>query len=131
MASGAITPRQTTTSWNGIRVDAARDVSTFFTSLRRVRGASERCLRPGTFAEAPGPVRSCARHVVAERRALDDARISMRTWRRHIDDMETLRAGRISAATARRRWLATWEKADRDLRLYRAAVQHVDHAGSC
>jgi hypothetical protein len=59
--------------------------------------------------------------VATRDRTLDLAATTLRTWEQHVQRMEMLRDGEMTAEQATRLWLGTWSEADREIRAYRAA----------
>jgi hypothetical protein len=126
---GAITPDQASAFWAQSKVGAQRNLSRFEAATRRVTSAH--CPAPAAVRPAPTELRSCARRVARERRVLDAARTTMRTWQTHIRDMEMLRMGHLSPAAGTRRWLANWERGVGEIRDYRAAERALDRSDGC
>jgi predicted RNA-binding Zn ribbon-like protein len=128
---GAITLQQATAFWHQTRVGAHQRLNRFYAAAREVPLAGVGCPSPGALPQASRELRSCAQHVAQERQALGAARIAMRTWRRHVRDMEMLRTGHLSPAAAQRMWLANWQRGVRELEAYRGAKRAVDRSTTC
>jgi hypothetical protein len=121
---GAITLPQATAFWNQTRVGAQHRIDSFHAAIRTLRGSGVDCPSPGLLDKASSSdLRSCARHVHAELRALEAARTAVNTWDMHVKDMERLRTGKLSPTVATQMWLSMWQRGQDQLKVYRAAVR--------
>ena len=128
---GAITLQQATAFWHQTRVGAHQKLNRFYSATPGAPLTGAGCPSPGALTQTSTELRSCARHVAQERQALGAARTAMRTWRRHVRDMEMLRMGHLSPAAGQRMWLANWQRGVRELRVYRSAKRAVDGSATC
>jgi hypothetical protein len=128
---GAITLHQANAFWSQSRVKAQRHIAVFLSAAHRASLPS-RCKIPSHEAEhAPARLRSCARRVAADERALSAARTAISTWGHHVRDMDMLRMGKLSPTMANQMWLASWKEGAGQVRAYRAAAHAAPSAGSC
>ena len=129
---GAITLPQATAFWNQTRVGAQHRIDSFHAAIRTLRGSGVDCPSPGLLDKASSSdLRSCARHVHAELRALEAARTAVNTWDMHVKDMERLRTGKLSPTVATQMWLSMWQRGQDQLKAYRAALREVGTPGPC
>lgn len=128
---GAITLRQANAFWNQTRVGAHRQIDRFHSGLAALRRHGVDCPAPGLMAQASPALRSCARQVAADLRALQAARTSVATWSMHVREMEMLRMGMISPAKASRMWLSMWQRGVRQLEHYHVAERAAQRARGC
>lgn len=128
---GVITLQQATAFWQQTRVGAHQRLNRFYAAARGVPLPGVNCPSPGALPQASRELRTCAHHVAQERQSLGAARTAMRTWRRHVRDMEMLRMGHLSPAAAQRMWLANWQRGVRELAAYRSAKRAVDGSTTC
>jgi hypothetical protein len=119
LVTGAITLQQANDFWNQTRVAAARKLRTFHAADRRLRALDLRCDVPTRAAGATHPVLAgCAQAVAEQRRAVAATRAALHTWGAHVQDMEMLRMGHLSAAQATEMWLRSWHQGVDELRRY-------------
>jgi hypothetical protein len=124
---GAITLQQATAFWNSTRVGAHAHLDAFAAADGHLRQLTVRCPSPVHHAEAGRQLAQCERAVAADWRVLDLARTALGTWGHHVKDMEMLRMGTMSPATATQMWLQSWQKGQQEVTTYRAAVSATRH----
>ncbi len=90
-----------------------------------------RCPAPDRVRHAAPALRSCVRRVAADERALEAARTTLKTWGRHVKDMEMLRMGHMTPAAATQMWLTSWRSGLHQLHAYRDAEAAVAGSGRC
>jgi hypothetical protein len=129
---GAITLQQANAFWDQTRIGAEHRIAAFRDAMRTLRGRSLDCPAPSFLAaDEQAMVRTCSRQVAAQVRVLDAARTAIATWSMHVQDMERLRAGKLSGAAASRMWLKMWQRGVRELTDYRRAARTSRDLGQC
>ena len=126
---GAISLQQANDFWNQTRVGAQRHLDRFRAASRVVQGLS--CPAPGRVPHASPALRSCVRRVAADQRAFEAAQTTLRTWGRHVKDMEMLRMGHMTPAAATQMWLSSWHRGLQQLHAYRDADEALAGSGRC
>jgi hypothetical protein len=134
LVAGAITLRQANAFWNNTRVEARRNLTAFRAAYRRALHPGAECRRP--MAPMPGMsqaprLRSCARRVQADRQVLRAADTAITTWGHHVVDMNMLRMGTMTPATANQMWLASWQEGVRQIRAYHQVARGARAVGRC
>lgn len=134
LVAGAITLPQATAFWNNTRVAARQHLASFRRSERQATLDPATCRHP--MAAMPGMggsprLKACVRRLAADRRVLAAADTAMTTWRRHVVDMEMLRAGSMSPTRATRMWLSSWQEGVRQIRAYHQAERAARASGVC
>jgi hypothetical protein len=122
LVAGKITPEQAKVFWTASRTGAAQEVARFEAVDKRSRGVSTRCSAPPGMADHAAHLQhlaACRQAADARAAELNSGRTAIATWRRHIRDMELLRAGKISPVVGLMRWNKNWKKGDAELQHYR------------
>ena len=126
LVAGKITLSQALAFWGRTRVRAASHVRAFDRVDRRFLSTT-RSLCPGTKSSraeaAPGG--ACLDAAKAAGATVVAARVTMATWRNHLQNMERLRSGMLSPTMAQQMWLHTWRKGVQELHSYH---RHLDKA---
>ena len=121
---GAITLQQANAFWNRTRVGAVQRISQFRHAMQTVREDGVDCPSSGMLSrKASAGLRSCVRQVEADLATVQVARTAINTWSMHVRDMERLRNGTLSPATASRMWLSMWQRGAQQLQNYRLAAR--------
>jgi hypothetical protein len=129
---GAISLQQATDFWNQTRLDARSNLKVFRAAARKAEAQRVRCKAPDHGADdVSAQLRSCAKRVAAERRALDVAKTAIATWGHHVMAMDMLRMGKLSPTKATQMWLASWKEGVRQLQAYHGAIRSARSAGTC
>jgi hypothetical protein len=128
---GAISLTQATAFWNQTRVGARNLIADFHQAEKTPAQQDVSCpLRH--LGHHPSPaLRTCARQVAANARALAASRTAVSTWEMHVQDMEALRAGKLSPADATSMWLSMWKQGVHELRMFHAAERTAARQGGC
>jgi hypothetical protein len=124
---GAITLAQANAFWGQTRLGAMSNIRDFQVADDRARSLTVAC-PPATLVDNAS-VAACSRRAGQQAAALGAARDAVRTWKHHVRDMEMLRMGHMSPATATRMWLANWHKGVDQLQAYHRAAGRV--TGTC
>jgi hypothetical protein len=122
LVAGKITPEQAKAFWTASRTGAAQEVARFEAVDKRSRGVSTQCSAPPGISDHAAHLQhlaACRQAADAKEAELSSSRTAIATWRRHIRDMELLRAGKISPFTGLMRWNKNWKKGDAELQHYR------------
>ena len=130
LVAGQITLDQANAFWNNTRIAAARHVNHFQRALDRARRAGVDCPAPNTLGASPA-LRTCSNDVAADQEVVRTARTALTTWDRHVADMERLRAGDLSPTRATQMWLSMWQRGDREIDRYQAAVGAARQLPAC
>jgi hypothetical protein len=131
LVTGAITLQQASAFWNQTRVGAQRRIAAFDRALAEQRRQGVECPPPARLKHASPALRTCARQVAADVRALEKARTSIAMWDKHVRDMDMLRMGMLSPQKATQMWLTMWRQGLRELEDYRVAARAARPSGGC
>lgn len=132
LVAGKISWAQANTFWNQTRKGARHHLASYDAARQSLdRNGPGTCPRRMVQARWPG-VRACARAVAARDHELQAADVALRTWSKHVHDMEMLRMGMMSPTTAGQMWMHSWKLGDRELKAYRTAhrASAAQHCGS-
>jgi hypothetical protein len=122
LAAGKISLDQAKAFWTASRTGAAQEVARFEAVDRRSQGVSTECSVPPDMhdhSDQVAQLAACRQAADAQQAELSSSRTAIATWRRHIRDMELLRAGKISPFVGLMRWNKNWKKGDAQLQHYR------------
>lgn len=122
LVAGKITLQQAKAFWTASRTGAAQEVARFEAVDKRSRGVSTQCSAPPGLDDHAAhltQLAACRQAADAQEAELNSGRTAIATWRRHIRDMELLRAGKISPFVGLMRWNKNWKKGDAELQHYR------------
>jgi hypothetical protein len=108
LVAGRMTLAQATEFWDATRVAGKRTVTTWQRADGEFRRGSRSCLESSSAGSGPGA--SCQVRTSAAAVLLATERASLRDWRRHIRQMESLRAGRITPEHALHLWDAMYQR---------------------
>lgn len=108
LVEGRITLAQATQFWDATRIAGKRTVAQWQQADAEFRHGSRGCLQ--SRAAGAGQAASCQVRTSAAAVLLATERASLRDWRRHIRQMESLRAGRITPAHALHLWNAMYQR---------------------
>lgn len=125
LVTGAGTLDQTLASWDRARGGAQRLVNEFQTALEEYRKRDARCPEAGIGSSVAPTAGTCAAAVADRSVVIRSAVPAIRTWGRHIDEMEMLRLGDKTQAELTQMWLKTWRTAVRQLSTYNTGVARV------
>jgi hypothetical protein len=75
-------------------------------------------------------VSACVHGVQVRDQTLAAAARAIATWKSHITDMEMLRMGTMSPATASRMWIKSWHRGQHQIDHYQT-LRHQDRAQHC
>jgi hypothetical protein len=114
LVAGLISLDQAKQYWNQTRKGAIHKVAAF-RHLEQQLTASSGCARSATGRHR---LARCDRATTAYDRALDAARTTIATWQMHINDMESLRNGQLSAQRAAKMWIHNWRVGAHQLARY-------------
>ncbi len=134
LVAGRITLAQATAFWTRTRIGAQQRVTDFDRADRGVASLAGGCASEARGQPSAGALRAaarCAASVAARERTLVAARVALRTWQRHIKDMEALRMGMMSSAQALRMWHLNWHKGVTQLAGYHAALRRSSRQPAC
>jgi hypothetical protein len=133
LVAGAITLQQAKAFWSASRAGAAQRVARFEAIDKRSRGASTQCSSPPEMDHATHMqhLAACRQAADAREAVLSSSRTAIGTWRRHIRDMELLRAGKISPFQGLQRWNKNWKQGDAELHRYREIRQTAMSMAPC
>jgi len=120
---GAITLAQANAFWASTRTAAHQKIHQFQVADNRARSLTVTC--PPAALVDDATAFGCARTAAQQGAALDAVRSAIRTWKRHVHDMEMLRMGHMSGAMATQMWLASWHRGVAQLRAYQQALDRV------
>jgi hypothetical protein len=132
LVTGVITLQQASAFWNRTRMGASQRIERFDRAWARLKQHGLDC--PPTSRLPSGSsrqLRSCSREIAANMRVLSAAGTAIHTWRRHVGAMNMLRMGKISPSTASRTWLSMWQRGQREIATYRAAVRAAGAVPKC
>jgi hypothetical protein len=119
LVDGRITLAQATRFWDATRLAGKRTVESWWDADAEFRRGSRACL--GAPVAGSGPAASCQVRTSAAAVLLATERGSLRDWRRHIKQMESLRAGKITPEHALHLWDSMYQRG-------LAGLSHVDEA---
>jgi len=123
LVAGRISFAQASQFWARTRVGAMQRVRDFERSYRALRRDRSPCSVHGTGSATPAaPLEACANAVRLRDRTLAVAHRAIRTWRGHIREMEMLRNGQLSPATATQMWIAMWHRGQHQLDNYHSVA---------
>ena len=122
LVAGEITLAQATKFWDETRVGAHARLDAFATAAGRYDKRTGRCPREAS-RQVHGAVRTCMAAVSARNRQLSRAGRTLATWRMHVEHMEMLRRGEMSASQATALWLQSWHDGQTEMTDYRAAAR--------
>jgi hypothetical protein len=136
LVAGAITLPQATAFWNQTRVAARQHLDDFRQAAHHATSGPDTCSTDSeaadqTSASATPRLRSCQRRVAADRSALASATTAIDTWASHVEAMDMLRMGHLSAAKATQMWVASWHEGMRQIEAYHQAVDQARGSGLC
>jgi hypothetical protein len=126
LVAGRITLDQANRYWERTRIGAHRHAAAFMSRYAASRPLEQRCLTrvDGMPAAQVGPsLTTCTQAVRAFGTALSSARVTTATWVHHIDDMDAMRAGKITPAQATSMWVHKWHLGARQLQTYDHALR--------
>jgi hypothetical protein len=129
LVAGKISYAVATQFWDETRVGATQNAAAFRAADTTLRASKAQCPRldPVVANTLPyGPVvavTSCASYVSSGNAAMAKARVAVKTWEHHIEDMEMLRMGHITPAQATAMWTKNWHTGDRQLSSYESTEQ--------
>lgn len=128
LVSGQITFAQASTFWANTRVGAMHRVKVFERADRARKTLSLQCAVPS--GAAMPTVSACVHGVQVRDQTLAAAARAIATWKSHITDMEMLRMGTMSPATASRMWIKSWHRGQHQIDHYQT-LRHQDRAQHC
>jgi hypothetical protein len=129
LVAGKISYAVATQFWDETRVGATQNAAAFRAADTTLRASKAQCPRldPVVANTLPyGPVvavTSCASYVSSGNAAMAKARVAVKTWEHHIEDMEMLRMGHITPAQATAMWTKNWHTGDKQLSSYESTEQ--------
>jgi hypothetical protein len=129
LVAGKISYAVATQFWDETRVGATQNAAAFRAADTTLRASKAQCPRldPVVANTLPyGPVvavTSCASYMSSGNAAMAKARVAVKTWEHHIEDMEMLRMGHITPAQATAMWTKNWHTGDRQLSSYESTEQ--------
>lgn len=125
LVAGTITLDQAQAFWNQTRVGAKRLLARYRTDALAFGRADAVCTGRAPGGARSEPLRQCRQAISARGEALRAADTAIETWRHHVHDMEMLRMGRMSPATATKMWLRSWRTGVKQLDAYHAAAREA------
>jgi hypothetical protein len=129
LVAGKISYAVATQFWDETRVGATQNAAAFRAADTTLRASKAQCPRldPVVANTLPyGPVvavTSCASYMSSGNAAMAKARVAVKTWEHHIEDMEMLRMGHITPAQATAMWTKNWHTGDKQLSSYESTEQ--------
>jgi hypothetical protein len=126
LVAGRITLDQANRYWERTRIGANRNATAFMNRYAALHPLEHQCLTKvdGMQADQVGPrLNACAKAVRALGTALGLGRVATATWTHHIDDMDAMRAGKITPTQATAMWVHKWHLGARQLSTYDRALR--------
>lgn len=122
LVAGQITLQQATKFWAQTRMGAIHKVQAFDKERKKLIGLQ--C--PGQSSSGP-QLTACQRATTAYAKVVKAARATIRTWHMHVQEMEDLRAGRITPTQALHMWHRMWHRGERQVHHYHQTLQAAQH----
>lgn len=131
--SGKISYAVATTFWDQTRVAATTNVAAFTKADKELVTGTAKCqvLSGSAAGWAPSQtsqVQNCVTGLANGSKALSLARKAAATWSHHVEDMEMLRMGHITAAQARVMWQKNWKQGQQQLKAYNAGLAKAERS---
>ena len=132
LVAGTITSQQATAVFKRTQVRTDQQLADFHRAWVQLKSHHARCLSPAQLPSGTSAQQlSCARQVADQKRALQDARVAIDTWRRQVQVMNKLRQGNLSPSTANQMWLRTRHRSQQEIRAYRVAARAARSTPGC
>jgi hypothetical protein len=122
LVAGKISLAQATTFWNQTRKGAIEHIREFEKADDAYRKHASDC--PTNLSKSLGhAARQCVRAARNGDHLITLAGTAIHTWAHHVDEMEKLRSGQISATQATQMWQMMWRAGQRQVTRYQQDTQ--------
>jgi hypothetical protein len=134
LVAGKITAQQASSFWSVSRTGAAQRVARYQAMDVQSLGAFTNCSSPlGVNGQTTQMQRlaTCRQATLSRDDVLLASRVAIGTWQHHIQDMELLRAGKLSPSEGLQRWNNNWKHGVVELHRYRALLHAERRMAPC